>query len=241
MSKILCPFREEKTPSMVLYPDGGYFCFGCGAHGKSKDIGYEVKYKEKYIEDIEPVIAYIRSLPARPVRNLRFRADDHCYYILWPDYKYYLRRSFNVLPGMPKYKGPAGHQRPPLFCRVTGKNTLVIVEGEINAISVAEVCKDIDVLSPGSATEMGSERIAHALTFVGHYDKILICVDNDSAGILGAISLKTNLLRLNKNIKIAAWDTDANKVLTDRGSDELRQKVEEELGHLELSRGVYCD
>ncbi|TDB65146.1 CHC2 zinc finger domain-containing protein [Arundinibacter roseus] len=32
--KILCPFHEEKTPSLYLYPGTNtYYCFGCGKHG----------------------------------------------------------------------------------------------------------------------------------------------------------------------------------------------------------------
>lgn len=32
-----CVFHEDRTPSMVLYPDG-YHCFGCGAHGDAIDL-----------------------------------------------------------------------------------------------------------------------------------------------------------------------------------------------------------
>lgn len=28
--KILCPFHEDSTPSLQLYPDGGFYCFGSG-------------------------------------------------------------------------------------------------------------------------------------------------------------------------------------------------------------------
>lgn len=32
--KALCPFHSDKSPSLVVYPDdGGFYCFGCGAHG----------------------------------------------------------------------------------------------------------------------------------------------------------------------------------------------------------------
>jgi len=30
-----CPFHEENTPSLHIYPNNQYHCFGCGAHGDS--------------------------------------------------------------------------------------------------------------------------------------------------------------------------------------------------------------
>jgi DNA primase len=34
----LCPLHEEKTPSFTLYPDGYFYCYGCGAHGDVIDL-----------------------------------------------------------------------------------------------------------------------------------------------------------------------------------------------------------
>lgn len=33
-----CPFHSEKTPSLKFFPDGGFKCFGCGAHGSVIDF-----------------------------------------------------------------------------------------------------------------------------------------------------------------------------------------------------------
>lgn len=33
-----CPFHAEKTPSMKVYPNDSYYCFGCGAHGDVIDF-----------------------------------------------------------------------------------------------------------------------------------------------------------------------------------------------------------
>ncbi len=43
----VCPFHKEKTASFFVYPDGGYHCFGCGAHGTAKDIQemYDLDYR----------------------------------------------------------------------------------------------------------------------------------------------------------------------------------------------------
>lgn len=35
---ICCPFHSERTPSLKLYPDGGWHCFGCGKGGSSIDF-----------------------------------------------------------------------------------------------------------------------------------------------------------------------------------------------------------
>lgn len=35
---ICCPFHNERTPSLKLFPDGGWKCFGCGAGGTSIDF-----------------------------------------------------------------------------------------------------------------------------------------------------------------------------------------------------------
>ena len=32
-SWILCPFHQEKSPSLLFYPDGKWRCFGCNEHG----------------------------------------------------------------------------------------------------------------------------------------------------------------------------------------------------------------
>jgi hypothetical protein len=33
-----CPFHDDRSPSLVFYPDGGWYCFGCGAGGDSVDF-----------------------------------------------------------------------------------------------------------------------------------------------------------------------------------------------------------
>lgn len=69
--KSVCPFHKEKDASFVVYPDGGFHCFGCQAHGTVEDIGeyFNVDYKPF------PDSADVRNPLEATVRNLRKRAE----------------------------------------------------------------------------------------------------------------------------------------------------------------------
>lgn len=55
--KIVCPFHPEKTGSCVLFPTGGFKCFGCGAHGNS--IDFLMKLGATYKEATDELRKYI--------------------------------------------------------------------------------------------------------------------------------------------------------------------------------------
>ena len=61
------PDHEDKTPSFVVYPDGGWRCFGCGMHGDVIDLE---ELCGRHIEVWTAVIAlsvrYGVELPQRP-------------------------------------------------------------------------------------------------------------------------------------------------------------------------------
>lgn len=38
-----CPFHEDKTPSFVIYPDKGWYCFSCNRGGDSIDFIKQLK------------------------------------------------------------------------------------------------------------------------------------------------------------------------------------------------------
>jgi len=46
--KAPCPFHVEEDPSFVVYDDGSYHCFGCGAHGTIYTLyeGVNVAYQQ---------------------------------------------------------------------------------------------------------------------------------------------------------------------------------------------------
>lgn len=55
--KIRCPFHAERTPSCVLFPTGGFKCFGCSAHGNSVD--FIVQLGSSFEEALNELIKYI--------------------------------------------------------------------------------------------------------------------------------------------------------------------------------------
>ena len=54
---IRCPFHNDRTPSMCIFPDGGFKCFGCNAHGRDaidfvKHMGYDFKGAVKQLNNL---------------------------------------------------------------------------------------------------------------------------------------------------------------------------------------------
>lgn len=55
--KIVCPYHSEKTGSCVIYPKGGYYCYGCGSHGNTVD--FCIKMGATFEEAINDLRKYI--------------------------------------------------------------------------------------------------------------------------------------------------------------------------------------
>lgn len=67
--KIRCPFHEDNSPSLHVYDDGGWKCFGCGLHGDVIDfLGYYY-HGIQYDPDVHftEVIDRIGALDIRPL------------------------------------------------------------------------------------------------------------------------------------------------------------------------------
>lgn len=55
---IRCPIHNEKSGSMVIYPDGSYYCFGCQAHG-SNAIDFLMAMGASFVEAVEEIKKYL--------------------------------------------------------------------------------------------------------------------------------------------------------------------------------------
>lgn len=218
--KILCPFHEDSNPSMELYPDGHGYCFVCGKSAQIKDEGDPSLPPEKEPEDLHASIRRIKELPVKQVRGLWLHFNESGYFILWPNDTYYkLRRA----SGNPRYLAPTGHTPPLFYLRnvVTHAQTLLIIEGELNAMSAYLVLDETDVISPGSATNFLT-RESELLELAEKYDRVVVWTDNDSAGIKAIWSILPRLTKMVGNVTYIVGDEDANDLLVQKGYEGLK-------------------
>ncbi len=223
--KIRCPKHDDQTPSLQVYNNGA-FCFaGCGLIPLS-DLGLkpgEVTQEEKYVEDLDQVFLKINNLPLGDFRGFKLPHDPQGYYIVWPNHTYYKRRNFS---GKPKYKGPAGLSPPIFWVRQGTADTLLVVEGEFDALSAALALPELDVMSPGSTSNFNRK----LLTELKPYANIILIADSDPAGIEAVIGLGA-LIHAElpgatfKRVLKASGGADLNELHTSIGIDAVRQEV----------------
>jgi DNA primase len=116
---------------------------------------------------------------------------------------------------------------PLLEASVAGRKALAIVEGEINALSLAACYPPFDVVSPGGAATFAAKKY---LNFYKQYDKIIIIADADSAGLKAAIELKTEALKWTPKVSVVLMEHDCNDILQSGGISKLRLEMEKWVG-----------
>lgn len=225
--KIRCPDPDhnDTNASCAVYADGTAYCFGCNKY--FKDLVDPTPTEPKYKEDINEKLEYIRTLPTASLRGIILPFDNKGYYLVWPSGDYYkLRNWYNTDSGT-KYLSPSGHTKP-LFKLYSGYYTrnLVIVEGEINAMSLKTISPRYDIISPGSATGFTDPAMVSSLHLLSNYDNILLCVDVDAAGLAAALKLKSmhTLRNLSAIVTIYLMEKDFNELLVEYGQ-EFKNKI----------------
>lgn len=229
IKKINCPNpdHEDAVASCAVYEKGDAYCFGCQTY--FKEVEKPVK-QEVFKEDLDAKIYYIRNLPIREIRGLKFPFDDKGYYIQWPDSHYYKLRRWDDSDGRGRYVSPSGHFKPPyiLNCKYWSlmSDVIVFVEGEINAASLATIFPCADIVSPGGVSSFTDKYMINELPTLVNYAKIYICVDADAAGLEAAIKLKTLARQYCSNITINLMEKDFNQILIERGKDGIKEEFE---------------
>lgn len=222
-----CPKHKENTPSAIVYGDY-YYCFGCSARGSIEELGLSASdvTDDRYVEDLNETLKYARGLPHRNIRGLDFPSDGGGYFILWPDSTYYKYRRFDSGSDKAKYRNPAGHSQTLFVAKNKTKGDLIVIEGEINALSIAQVA-DCGVVSPGGVGNFSGKKGDDVVKYARPFDRVFIICDNDNAGASAAMKLKIALVASGKHKTfIELWNTDANDILTTHGREKLKQNTD---------------
>ncbi len=226
--KILCKYHEDTEPSMHVYQNDktlrGY-CFVCSAMAviEPGDIDNlsEIKPSRK-ITDIAGMMSYIQHLPTKIIRGIELPFDQVGYYLRWPTNDHYKRRNWNE--GKNRYTGPTGKSQP-LFIYPNMSKHLVLVEGELNAVSLRMAVGDkYCIASPGPANNF--------MRFIKQYmvyKQITLVLDYDAPGIVFGCQIKDHLLRAGKRVNLILVEEDYNDLLQKKGQGHVKQQFEKEL------------
>lgn len=203
-----------------MYADGSGYCFSCNT--RFSGIGKRQDVVIKPSEDIQQSIARIEALPTQEIRGLVLPYDNTGYYIVWPDKNYYKCR---VWLGNPKYKNPAGVTQPWLNLLAKDNKIAVIIEGELNALSVATLNLPIDIYCPGSANSFKLAKSDISLTKLVDYDTILLVADKDTAGVSAILNLKKEIIQYNPGVVLKLVSPDYNQILQTYGKTGIKEDL----------------
>ncbi len=220
LRKVSCLNHEDRTPSLAVYADGSGYCFSCNT--RFNDVFDKVPIVVKPVEDIKSSIERIESLPTQEIRGLNLHFDNTGYYVVWPNKQYYKCRQWLATP---KYKNPQGITQPWFNILQPGNRQAIIIEGEINALSVASLGLPIDIYCPGSAGQFKLNKADIALTKLADYDTLILIADKDTAGISAILKLKKEIIEYNPGVVLRLMSPDYNDILQQYGKEGLKQRM----------------
>ena len=230
--KINCenPAHDDRTASCAIYSDGSSYCFGCQAFNAVAAPPEEV---EPIIpEDIPAKMAYIDSLPKQQIRGLEMPFDNMGYYVVWPKRDYYKLRRWASDGG--RYLSPVGVDKPWFFLEGK-KKSLLVCEGEINALSLKKVFPAYPILSPGGVSDFTGSKMRNNLTQFKEYNTVIIVADSDLVGLKAAVALKNLLRDYVLDVVISLMDVDCNEMMCEQNGEE---KLKEAINGVEMRPGV---
>lgn len=227
--KIVCPNpeHEETTPSCAVYDDGSGYCFGCLSYFKILDEEVQSKsMTPKIRDDLEGKLKEISTYATMTYRGLDFPYNAEGYYIVWPNKDYYKCRRWMQTEGQAKYSNPRGHAQPMFFLESPKKSSkLIVVEGEINALSIRSSIEDYDIVSPGGVSNFNIKKLREGNIPLNAYSSVIIFADGDVVGFKAAISLKQELQEFINDVVIHLLENDMNEILTKGGGHEEIKKI----------------
>lgn len=224
MKRVICPFHLDTNPSMVIYSEWAH-CFVCHAHVLTSELTLPNAFEERVKQDpvdLPRALSRINNLPRADIRGFYLPYDKYGYYILWPNGDYYKRRNYDEAKG--RYTSPAGIKKP-LFVYPGSAKHLIIVEGELNAMSLHDsVYGEYKICSPGPATDM-----MRYIKYYLQFKFITIIVDHDAPGVVFGVSLKEMLLKERKRVNLITVKVDYNELYQNGGADLVKSQFEKDM------------
>lgn len=104
------------------------------------------------------------------------------------------------------------------------KKTLLITEGEFDAMSAAQMTTIGSVVSVPNGAQSAAKFIKNNLQWVESFEKVYICFDNDEAGLI-ATEEAMNTLRIGKAYAVKLRRKDANEYLLADEAKEFKDDV----------------
>ena len=230
------------SDALQVYENETTFCFSCRTWGKAgEDVMASPSLRPKV--EFVPILSIdeIKKLPSKGFAERKInqivtsyydvkvgfdedgQIDTHYYpYIDNENLSYKVRKLPKVFSSIGKFKGIFGKDK-----FNGGGKRLIITEGEIDALSIAQAYYDkyqkfYPVVSMGAASN--TKQLLENRDWIRSFGEVVLCFDNDKAGE-EATEAAIKIVGIDK-VKITKlpWK-DANEVLTKVGGDELLRCV----------------
>ena len=255
---VYCPFHGPETEASMIINKAGeyagkYRCFGCGEHGKAKDLGLDIKAKRVpkkrqkkdwySIWNIYHAIGKLRDVNQNNDLALEWYVSKKTLYNY--GYGYNPEEKCHIIPMVNENLCIIGIQkrydngrkisikgsRLGLFMHkdwaVLPKDTMYITEGASDCIC----CADLGFTTIGrpSATSCEDMVVNLCSIYVSKSSKIIIVADNDAPGMSGASNLQSHLYRAGfKRVyfRIPRPHKDLRKMIEVEGKERVKQFLE---------------
>lgn len=246
------PHRDKDTFSINL-ENGTFYCFrsGCGKKGHfvelardfnfPLDFGEERKYKQLPQRKVEVRPAAVTYLQSRGISEdvcLKYKITTQTSnqnILVFPFYDEdgvmqfvkYRKTDFNREKDKNKEWSEAG-AKPILFgmMQCQDKTTLVITEGQLDSLSVAEAGIKNAVSVPNGAR--GFTWFQHCADWLNEFEEIVVFGDNEHGQITLVNELQTRVNQRVKVVRVVDYlgEKDANDILRKYGKDAIIKAIE---------------
>jgi len=223
--KVRCPFPEHEDTNPSAYKYGNkIYCFVCNkglALKEERGVYEKTELKKQKVSEYD--ISRIQSLPITNYRCLDLHSDGKFVYIIYPDGQYYRARNIHSNCSASKYVSPKGVVKHYMYLPCENTDTLLLVEGEINALSIRKVNSKVSLLCPGSATDFSTATKKYQ-NEIKRFKKVIVTADKDTAGAKAVINALKVLRHLGVGLRHHLWTKDANDLLIE-GEEYLEREV----------------